>query len=105
MAMVMCQASLKIFLLGGAPSNDLDADYPACIENGKNTAKRNFAPALRSIKKQKAQEALKSYHVAFVTAMDGIKPGTNELKISYEQRQQLLESKLNEAWARFEIEK
>ena len=57
------------------------------------------------VKKAKAQEALKTYHVAFVSAIEGLTPGYVERKIDYEQRQQALEGKATEAWARFEIER
>jgi hypothetical protein len=56
------------------------------------------------VKKPKAQETLKSYHVAFVTALGGISPGIDERRVSYEQRQQALKDKVTEAWARFEVE-
>jgi hypothetical protein len=83
---------------------DEKSNYTGCIEDGKKDAKQNLESALKSLKKPKAKEALKSYHVAFVTAIDGINPGMDERKISYEQRQQSLDGKLTEAWARFEVE-
>jgi hypothetical protein len=73
------------------------------IDHGSR-AKANLDRALRTVKKAKAQEALKSYHVAFITALEGVTPGREERKLSYEQRQQALEDKLTEAWARFEVE-
>lgn len=85
-------------------AQDEKSDYAGCIEHEKATAKKNLVKALRTLKKSKAQESLKSYHVAFVTALEGIRPGSNEREISYEQRQQALKEKLTEAWARFEVE-
>lgn len=105
-SLVMCKLSLRLALskaeLGEA--QDEKSDYAGCIEHGKATAKENLVKALRTLKKSKAQESLKSYHVAFVTALEGIRPGSDERKINYEQRQQALEGKLTEAWARFEVE-
>lgn len=57
-----------------------------------------------TVKKEKAREALKSYHVAFITALEGIVPGFDEMKIAYQQRQQALSDKVTEAWSRFQIE-
>ena len=85
-------------------AQDEGSDYAGCIEHKKATAKKNLVEALRTLKKSKAQESLKSYHVAFVTALEGIRPGYDERKISYEQRQLALKEKLTEAWARFEVE-
>jgi hypothetical protein len=105
-ALVMCKLQLKTALLkadlGQAP--DEKSDWIGCIRQGKEQAKANLAAALRTVKKRKAQEALKSYHVALVTAIDGIAPGADERKISYEQRQQALDTKVTEAWNRFEVE-
>ena len=105
-SMLMCKISLRLALakaeLGEA--QDEKGDYVGCIERGKATAKQNLAKTLRAVKKTKAQEALKSFQVSLVTALDGIRPGIDERKINYEQRQQALEGKITEAWARFEVE-
>ena len=102
----MCKLGLQLALAKAelGQQQDEKSDYPGCIEQGKATAKLNLDKALRTLRKAKAQEALKSFHVAFVGALEGVRPGSNERKISYEQRQQALEGKLTEAWARFEIE-
>ncbi len=85
------------------PSDEKD-DYRACITKGKTASKQNLDAALKTVKKPNAKEALKTYHVALVSALEGINPGSDERKINYEQRQQNLEGKMTEAWARFEIE-
>lgn len=105
-SLLMCKMTLRLALARaeGSEAQDEKSDYAECIERGKATAKQNLVKALRTLKKPKAQDSLKSYHVAFVTALEGIRPGVSERKISYEQRQQALEEKLTEAWARFEIE-
>jgi hypothetical protein len=104
--LLMCKLTLRLALAkteGGVQQDD-KSDYSGCIAKGKETAKASLDKALRTVKKVKAQEALKSYHVAFVGALEGIRPGNDERKINYEQRQQALEGKVTEAWARFEIE-
>jgi hypothetical protein len=105
-ALVQCKMALKMAMLNAELSAEQDAksDWASCIREAKQKAKTNLQAALRAVKKPKAQEALKSYHVALVTALDGIAPGLDERKISYTQRQQALDEKVTEAWARFEIE-
>jgi hypothetical protein len=103
----MCKLTLKLALAKSeaGQSQDEQSDWIACIRNGKTTTKASFDKALTAVKKSKAKEALKTYQVAYMAAIDGIAPGSDERKINYEQRQQSLEGKLTEAWARFEIEK
>jgi hypothetical protein len=105
-ALMMCKISLRLALAvaAGGGQQDNKSDYASCITENKASAKLTLDKALRTVKKSKAQEALKSYHVAFSTAIEGIRPGADERKMSYEQRQQSLEEKLTEAWARFETE-
>ena len=96
---------LALIKSDGGQAQDEKSDWAACIRNGKTTAKARFDKALLTVKKSKAKEALKTYQVAYMAAIDGINPGSDERRINYEQRQQSLEGKLTEAWARFEIEK
>jgi hypothetical protein len=105
-ALITCKISLRM-ALGRAElgqEQDDNSDVAGCIEKGKSATKKSFDAALRTVKRAKAKEALKSYHVSLVGALEGIRPGSSERKISYEQRQQALEGKLTEAWARFEVE-
>lgn len=81
------------------------AELSGCIEEHAQKAKAALTPALESQPKEAAQKALKLYHVAFVTALKGIEPGTTERQFSYDARQQGLKDKLNQAWELFEIER
>lgn len=105
-SLMMCKITLKLALLRSEAGSQQDekSDYSGCISDGEAKAKANLTTALKAVKKAKAQEALKSYHVTYIAALKGIRPGVDERKISYEQRQQALEDKLTEAWARFEVE-
>jgi hypothetical protein len=85
----------------GQPMKDNTAQ---CITTVKAKAVTNFKAAILTVKKDKAQEALKTYHVAFISAIEGITPGLDEPRIIYQQRQQALAGKVTEAWSRFEIE-
>lgn len=104
-----CKWSLKLISInqnfGGLPNvRDKDTDFLGCIEREKPKINQVIIEILKIVKKPKAKEALKSYHVTLITALEGIKPGADERKINYEQRQQAFVDKLSEAWARFEVE-
>jgi hypothetical protein len=102
-----CKLTLKLAIAKSELGREQDesSDWAACIRDGKATVEARFDPALSTIRKAKAKEALKSYQVAFVVALEGIAPGSDERRINYEQRQQALDGRLTEAWARFQIEK
>lgn len=104
--LLMCSMAVKMELIRADANEAPDAKGGArsCISTNKAEAKAKLDAALRTVKKAKARDALKNVHVAFSVALDGLPPGINERRISYEQRQQALEGKLTEAWARFEIE-
>lgn len=104
--LLMCALTMKNALLRAEIDKALldTQAYEACVSDGKAKAKPALEAALRSTKKPKAQAALKSVHVAFLTALDGIAPDVSERRIAYEQRQTMLKGKLTEAWARFEVE-
>jgi hypothetical protein len=91
-------ASLKGF------SKDGDTDYFKHISDSKVKCKKAFDTAIKTVKKTKAKDALKNYHIAFLSSLQGIVPGQDELVRDYKRRQQAAEEKMNEAWARFEME-
>lgn len=104
--LMLCKMTLANDLLKAqvASRSSEGPNFRKCIEEGKSETKTLFESALKTIKKPKAKDALKSYHVAFITSLNGVSPGVDERKINYERRQQELEGKLTEAWARFEVE-
>lgn len=101
-----CKLSVELAILQSqvGKKQDEQYDYNKCIERVKVSSKTYLVKALKTVHKAKATDALKSYQVAFITALVGIAPGDAETKWSYEARQQSLKDKLTEAWARFEIE-
>lgn len=94
---------------GGTPPprepGSANTPYPDCISQGKVNAKKALDRVLPTIRKPAAREALKTVHVAFVSALEGLRPGPEELVIDYRRRQQRLSAALDEAWTRFEVEK
>jgi hypothetical protein len=83
---------------------DEDSDYVTCITDREAEARAYLAQTLRTVTKPKAREALKEYHVAFITALRGILPGMQELRIDYDRRQLVLKGKLDEMLLRFQME-
>jgi hypothetical protein len=87
------------------PPDDAETDYTKCIIAGSAESTTKFRVAIKTVKKEKAREALKSYQVAVLSALDGVSPGLDERKFAYQQRQQSLQEKVTEARSRFEIER
>jgi|JI10StandDraft_1071094.scaffolds.fasta_scaffold170851_3 hypothetical protein len=83
---------------------DKQSDWQGCIADGQKAIKTDYAAALKTVRKKPAAEALKSVQVALMSALNGIAPDSEERKIVYVQRQGTLNSKVTEAWARFEVE-
>ena len=102
-SLLLCKLTLEKELMSGDLSVAM-AQLSKCVGQGKSAAGKNLNAALRTVKKPAAQAALKAYHVTFVTALEGVRPGLNERKISYEERQQRFDDQLNAAWAKFEVE-
>ena len=107
MPLVMCKIKMQMADAKGKAYEQQDetSDFLGCIRDGKAKANASLAAALKTVKGAKAVDALKSYHVAFSTALDGLLPGADERRISYEVRQKALDGKVTEAWARFEVER
>lgn len=101
-SLAMCKEQFRYFTLTG--TREALNDFSNCTHEGENKAKESLKSALKTIKLTKAQDALKSYHVAFMTALKGLWADTEETKIGYEQRQRALYEKVTEAWERFNIE-
>jgi flagellar basal body-associated protein FliL len=102
-ALAMCKELFKTAILTRQKS-DLET-FTNRLSDEKTKSKESLAKALETVKNAKAKEALKTYHVAVMSALASIFSGLDERKINYEQRQQALEDKVTEAWERFEIER
>ena len=79
-------------------------DTVKCLRENRASLQASYKTVAVSVRKTKAKLALATAQVAFLSALDGIVPGTDELKVSYAIRQTALAGKLTEAWARFEVE-
>lgn len=86
----------------GVPPEKL-ADFEGCVSGARSKELAMFkknAPLFRGTSRQ----ALNATHAAFVAALEGMRPGDDERKITYAARQQALRDRLTEALARFEAE-
>lgn len=99
---LMCSIKLRSELMTG-PANAGD-DYVDCKRSGRAETKPLFVKALAKTKKPAAAKLLKLYYAAWLTAFDGLSPGSEELKTTYEQRKMANKAKSDELWSQFEIE-
>ncbi len=82
----------------------LDRSEPGCIAIGQRVCRTDFEEALQVLRKPDAREALRAYHHAFMTALDGIAPREGEpAPACYERRQRELKHLMAHAWTRFEL--
>lgn len=107
-ATLLCATKFRVAQLaveGQANVSEDATNWLGCLVEMKAAARVNFDAAMASMKKKpKAQDALKVFHVRFVAALEGIAPGPDERKISYQQRQAQLQDRMTEAWALVELE-
>ena len=105
-SLLLCTITEKTEQLSAETDTPIEPEksLSTCIKKHSDEAKAELNSAIKTLKNNNTQEALKNYHVAFITALKGIEPGFDERKITYSQRQQMLTDKVNEAWARFDIE-
>lgn len=104
----MCQLKLKTAWAVGATTLEgmkanPDTNWPGCLEDGQKELRVDFAAALRAVRKPAAIAALKEYQVAALSALAGVAPAGDEMRMHYRQRQATLQGKMTEAWARFEV--
>lgn len=91
--------------LSSAPDIKMeDIDYIGCAREAKEKSQTLLRQALKTVKKAPAKEALKSYQVAYAVALEGIDPKNEEPVFAYKQRASAADTKLTDAWARFEVE-
>lgn len=96
-----CTMSTEVALLGGAGP---DADYRSCIAQTIREATPRIDSALAALTHAGAREAFKAYAAAWIAAVRGLAPVGGEAKLTYRQRQAEAKSRLDELWARLELE-
>ena len=79
-------------------------DWRGCIQKQRAETLALFKRASTATRKPAMRDALKNYQVVWAAMMEGIAPSSDERKIDYERRQAAADTKLNEAWAKVEIE-
>ena len=101
-----CNAEFFIELQKAELGESVSAErgYKKCVDDAKTPSKKLLKMSLQKIKTPAASTSLKNYHVKFLAALEGIKPGKNEIAIDYNRRQQALGDSMKEAWLKFELE-
>lgn len=106
-SLLMCRMSYDLSVserqLGYKPS--AKGDFPGCLRAASEKARALLTKASLQVKSPAAKQALKDFHVAYMTALEGISPKVGELKSGYTARQAALDDSVNAAWARFDIER
>lgn len=104
--LLICRIQMKTALLKSeAGEGKAFEAVSKCVKDGRMEAKKSFQPALRSVSKMPtASRLLKEYFAVWLAAFEGLMPNTDELVVTYEQRQASAEIKADEAWNRFEVE-
>lgn len=107
--LLKCSGEAKIaFLkveLGELKELEVYSSISDCQKEARSELKKLFPKASATVaKKPSASKLLKDYYAACLAALDGISPGSSELKFAYEKRQDEAGRKVNEIWNRFEIE-
>ena len=97
----LCGMTFRLAQLGGPPDK---SDYGACIKQWREKGMQTYDKAVRTVRKPAAQAALKDYMAAWSAALSGIVPVGNESRITYDARQAQASTRLDELWARFELE-
>lgn len=106
--MTFCSIVVETMLLNTESGRDSYGNGLAkvvdCVRSNKEQSQEKLKQALEEVKTPAAKEALKNYHIAFMTALDGLEPGMGERRYAYEVRTQQLRGELQKAWNRFELE-
>lgn len=84
-------------------SRPLDRGERSCFAVGAHVCRLDFEAAMQIVSKPDARAALRAYHSAFMSALDGIAPQKGEAREVYQRRQQELQHRLAHAWTRFEL--
>ena len=100
----MTQGDNAVEALNNGNGTDGDGNWPVCVEQQTALTKGLFASTIKGARASNAKEALKNYHVIFLAALQGVVPLAGEIKLDYARRQQASDSRLTEAWARFDVE-
>jgi hypothetical protein len=84
---------------------DGKGNWKACIDRQRAGEFKTYLELTRLLKRRPATlEALKTYHVAWATALAGIAPAFDERRMDYARRQSDADMRVSEAWERLRLE-
>lgn len=100
----LAQSQAEAYSVGAEVNDPEKGDYNACIRNALDDIKPAYKKASSSMKSRAKKEALKSYYAAWISAIRGIAPKSDEIRLVYQKRIADQEDRLNELWAKVEVE-
>lgn len=103
-ATALCPMMLEMASQSGNSNEPGKTDWNACIDDAKKAIKTHYAAALKTVSKPAAKAALKEHYIVATSAITAMAPGANEIRMNYNRRQAENNQRLNERWARFEVE-
>ena len=106
---LMCRLKFTSAQLSGeansADAAQQGADYYSCTGTAQKKTQADYKRAIKFVeKKPAAVAAIKAYYAAWIGAVRGITPGTDEIKLAYSTRQTQSNQRLDELWAKVELE-
>ncbi|MPS30531.1 MAG: hypothetical protein E2576_14465 [Alcaligenaceae bacterium] len=75
-----------------------------CIANAEISAKSTFPDALALAQEKGAGDALKTYYAVWLSSLRGARPRAEDSEYSYVQRVNANDQRLEDAWAKVEID-
>ncbi len=83
----------------------LKIDGDACVIEKKVELKKHYESALKYVKKPAARSALKEHYTAAIGALNATAIRDEDTKGSYRRRQDEGRDRMEQAWAKFEVER
>lgn len=90
--------------LGKVSAEDAYRTFLGCKAEVTKEAKAVYSRVLAKVKSSDGKKALKDYQVALMSAVEGMEPKANELKIHFDQRTAALDASIEKAWQRLQLE-
>ncbi|MCU7370436.1 hypothetical protein PEC18_05995 [Paucibacter sp. O1-1] len=81
-----------------------DTDFSGCKESRLKATAAQYRSLIKTMHSKGRRDAVKGIQIAFVAAMNGLEARPGELEREYRRRQTDLRTRLDEAWARFDVE-
>ena len=98
--LVMCRLRVELMLTTGSDAKDADK----CLVEGQSKTKKNVSVVMKQVKKPAAAKQLKVWYAAYLTALKGVFPSGDEIKLTYQARMSAQQSRADNEWNLFKAE-